>query len=473
MTSIDIKDPKAFGANIDEVYQATKGKIDFKFIRADVLKTKIEETDLLFIDTWHVYRQLKEELRLHADRARKYIILHDTTTFGLRGEDGGEGLIKAVDEFLSDNREWSIKEVFANNNGLTVLQRGAPKNPEHIHRDQTRMFSEAVPTPMARKKAKVYPKPDKIKFIVPVPDAPFYQWQVLVQINNFAKMGYDIDAHFLIGCFYGNISPFTQALAISPKIKAHIHLIPDTRTKEQEVYTASLKPFFLASYFRKFPAEKNNFYMYLDPDVIFLEHLNFEPFMHDDIWYESDTKSYLDVKYIKSKGEQLFYEMCEVAGVDPQMVIDNDMNCGGAQYITKNNTADLWDEVWKTSIPLFNHMKATEGKYHPKGDPYPIQSWTSEMWTTNWIAWKRGIKTKITRDLDFHWANHEMSYRRHAIFHNSGVPTKSDTNFCKSVYQNSPFRKPIVCKKESLSWLYVEEIRETEKNFPELMRFFP
>ena len=36
---------------------------------ADVRTVAIAETDLLFIDTWHVYAQLKEELRLHAGKA--------------------------------------------------------------------------------------------------------------------------------------------------------------------------------------------------------------------------------------------------------------------------------------------------------------------------------------------------------------------------------------------------------------------
>jgi hypothetical protein len=96
------------------------------YIKADVLKLEIEETDLLFIDTYHVYKQLKEELRIHADKARKYIAFHDTYTFGLVGEDGREknGLLSAVIEFMLENPNWKFKTYKTNNNGLLVIERG-------------------------------------------------------------------------------------------------------------------------------------------------------------------------------------------------------------------------------------------------------------------------------------------------------------------------------------------------------------
>src|SRR5262249_17234458 len=78
---------------------ALAGETEFVFRQEDVLQADIEETDLLFLDTWHVYQQLKAELRRHAPKARKYIVLHDTTTYGDKGEtDGHKGLWPAVEE---------------------------------------------------------------------------------------------------------------------------------------------------------------------------------------------------------------------------------------------------------------------------------------------------------------------------------------------------------------------------------------
>lgn len=98
--------------------------IDFRFEQADTRTLTIEPTDLLFIDTFHVYEQLRCELERHAEKARKFIVMHDTETFGDKGEDGATpGLWGAVEEFLAVHPEWSIVERRTNNNGLSVLVR--------------------------------------------------------------------------------------------------------------------------------------------------------------------------------------------------------------------------------------------------------------------------------------------------------------------------------------------------------------
>ena len=100
-------------------------KTEFCFKKENTLRAEIEPTDLLFIDTLHTYEQLSVELTLHASKANRYIVLHDTLTFGKRGETGGEGLRRAVQEFLSQNSQWSVTADFKNNNGLMVLENTA------------------------------------------------------------------------------------------------------------------------------------------------------------------------------------------------------------------------------------------------------------------------------------------------------------------------------------------------------------
>jgi hypothetical protein len=93
-------------------------------IQADVLTIHIDSTDLLFIDTLHNYHQLTQELSRHHDRVSKYIVLHDTETFGSRDEIGqGPGLRLAITEFIDKNPQWRIQSQVTHNNGLTVLQR--------------------------------------------------------------------------------------------------------------------------------------------------------------------------------------------------------------------------------------------------------------------------------------------------------------------------------------------------------------
>jgi hypothetical protein len=99
--------------------------------------------DMIFIDTWHVYGQLKRELNKFKSIINKYIVMHDTTVDGIYGETirqnmGAErqsivsgipveeinrGLIPAIDEFLLENPEWRLKIKLENNNGLTILER--------------------------------------------------------------------------------------------------------------------------------------------------------------------------------------------------------------------------------------------------------------------------------------------------------------------------------------------------------------
>jgi len=103
---------------------ADKEGIEFEFILMNDLLLDLEETDLLFIDTFHTGPHLKAELKLHADKARKYIIMHDTETFGTVGNDGvSKGLEYAIVGFLCNNVNWILKEKLTNNNGLTVLER--------------------------------------------------------------------------------------------------------------------------------------------------------------------------------------------------------------------------------------------------------------------------------------------------------------------------------------------------------------
>lgn len=106
-----------------KTFKSLAKNVKFKFVIADVLKVVIDKTDLLFIDTRHTYKQLKKELKLHGSKVRKYIIFHDTITFGDRGEDNTTpGLVMAINEFLKENEHWQIEKIFKYNNGLTILR---------------------------------------------------------------------------------------------------------------------------------------------------------------------------------------------------------------------------------------------------------------------------------------------------------------------------------------------------------------
>lgn len=131
--------------NISELLFLTHSlpiKIEYEWKNNLDLELK-ERYDLTFIDTWHVYGQLKRELIKFAPITNKYIIMHDTTidewkseifrvnsnaeelskTSGFSIEEIEKGLWPAVQEFLDANKDWVLHERYTNNNGLTILRR--------------------------------------------------------------------------------------------------------------------------------------------------------------------------------------------------------------------------------------------------------------------------------------------------------------------------------------------------------------
>ena len=136
LISYDIADPSNWGGSIQDVYDTAEAYgLDFEFKLADVLKVEIDETDLLFLDTAHVYSQVKAELELHSSKVKKYICFHDTTLYEFideskghentwEGQSSERGIWPAIEEFLEENKNiWRLKERFKNNNGLTIIER--------------------------------------------------------------------------------------------------------------------------------------------------------------------------------------------------------------------------------------------------------------------------------------------------------------------------------------------------------------
>jgi len=114
--------------NVDDVERITKDSgIDFKFIKQSTLEAEIEECDLLFVDSYHSYDQVKAELARHACRVKKWIMFHDTTTFGdhdqspAGGHGAGRGLWLAIAEFLSASPAWKLIARHTDCNGLTII----------------------------------------------------------------------------------------------------------------------------------------------------------------------------------------------------------------------------------------------------------------------------------------------------------------------------------------------------------------
>ena len=119
--------------------------VDLSFVQGDSATVSLPESDMMFIDTWHVYGHLIRELRMHSTRVRKFIAMHDTQIDGEHGEslrvgwdpraqavssgypeeDIRRGLKPAIADFLGsdDGVNWCVALEHTHNNGLTVLCR--------------------------------------------------------------------------------------------------------------------------------------------------------------------------------------------------------------------------------------------------------------------------------------------------------------------------------------------------------------
>ena len=126
--------------------------VNVEYMWTDDLKLELDKpVDMTFIDTFHVYGQLKRELKKFSKMTNKYIIMHDTTVDEYNSEivrkccqkmekakDAAtkmskamnftvnellKGLWPAVEEFLAENKNWKLLERYKNNNGLTVLMK--------------------------------------------------------------------------------------------------------------------------------------------------------------------------------------------------------------------------------------------------------------------------------------------------------------------------------------------------------------
>lgn len=95
----------------------------FKFEQADTRKLDIIPCDLLFVDTLHTADQIRAEL-LHGDVARM-IAIHDTApeAFGVKGEDGGEGIRLPIQEWLEARPHWRCEYETDKGYGMMLLKR--------------------------------------------------------------------------------------------------------------------------------------------------------------------------------------------------------------------------------------------------------------------------------------------------------------------------------------------------------------
>ena len=311
----------------------------------------------------------------------------------------------------------------------------------------------------------------KLRYICVQPRILYYAWQVEVMINNFIANGINPNAiDVLVAYNLNDATSSEENISIWNKlvngyVDVNFYFYEDIRQQPIR-YISSIRPNILKQHFQKYRELSNEVFFYHDCDICFTKPVDFSHLLEDNIWYVSDTNSYINYDYINSKGHGVYDKMCEIVGIDKNIPIQNNMDSGGAQYILKNLTADFWRKVESDCENLFykitimnDIIKQNDTSYHE------LQIWCADMWCVLWNGWLFNNDIQIHNDLNFSWATSGIQeWCTHTIFHNAGV-TNSSKMFYKALYRN---KLPYTINLKDFdntycSYNYVNEILKTKK----------
>ena len=309
-----------------------------------------------------------------------------------------------------------------------------------------------------------------ILFVTAQPDVPYFHWQVRVYVENFVSLGIKPNQiHVVFGIVNPNSEPTNESLELK-KLGINIHHYYDNR--EFKHYIPNIKPYLIYNWLKENPENGECFFLH-DADIIFRELPNFEELLKDDVIYLSDTIGYIGYEYIidccrryekkhpNSEINQLLNEMCDVVGINPELVKINQENSGGGQYLIKNTDWMIWEKIYMDSTPLYDQMMDYQKRFPIS--PGEIQFWTAEMWSLLWNLWYFNKKTKITDKLSFSWATEGITeYNNNPILHMAGVtPDLKTTKFFKGDFINvNPLEK---LKEDENFFDYIDENSSTKK----------
>jgi len=281
-------------------------------------------------------------------------------------------------------------------------------------------------------------KKNQLQYICVQPYNVYYSWQVDIMLNNFIENGIEESYIHILLSYDSEVDTKTYYVwnKIIEKYKdVNFYFYSDLRVNKN--YISSIRPNVLMQFYKEYPEFSSKKIFYHDCDIVFTKPVDYSEFIKDNIWYLSDTNSYINSDYIKSKGFGVYEKMCDIIGINKDLPDFNKENSGGAQYIIKNVDWKFWQKVENDSERLFteithlnNEIKKENSEYHE------LQIWCADMWSVLWNAWLYGHKTKIIPEMDFCWPTDGIyNWDKTNIYHNAGVTSDRKDMFNKTDYQ--------------------------------------
>ena len=324
------------------------------------------------------------------------------------------------------------------------------------------------------------------------PDDQYFIWQNHLYIESCLNQGFTQDQIQILlykpknRQFNNNWNKLKE---IYPDI--NIFLYEDKGVQQfLGVYIPILRPHILWQHFEVYPELKDKTIIYTDSDILWLDTLNINHLLLDNINYVSDASSYLNYSYFENKYKQVIpekleeaklvdflKEVCNIVGVDKKIVIDNNNNTGGVQYILKNIDADFWKKVETDVLKIRLYLQQVN-KIYFKNENDGIQSWCADLWAVQFNLWYRNLETKVVKELDFAWATEPIEKLNSCtIYHNAGVTGKYMNDipyFYKGAYHTgqNPFLdehlETVINNEQSkkyCTWYYTNKLLELKNKY--------
>lgn len=286
-----------------------------------------------------------------------------------------------------------------------------------------------------------------MKYICAQPENLYYRWQIDVMIDSFLENGVQESDIIILSSTETN--EFDILRDKYPNVNFHRYYSPLHK------YLPAIKPYLMYLYFKDHPEEEQ--YFYHDADVILTKPL---PQFENGI-FMSDTISYIGHGYIKSKGQEVVDLVCDTIGLEERILIEQQDNSGGCQFVFNTMPADVWRRAFRYSYHLYENLTkyntANADKYK---DTYPIQAWTAEMWGTLYAMWYFGYYGKVDDRLDFAWSTDPIErIDDNCILHNAGVSDQPNL-FKKSNYISELPPCNLEIDQTKCSAYYYEKVKE-------------
>lgn len=295
-----------------------------------------------------------------------------------------------------------------------------------------------------------------IRFVSAQPDEPRYIWQSHVYLHNFLAKGIRPQQCVALFSTEPNQQPSPQLRELQIHFpEVDIQIYPDTRDADGQSYAASIQPHLIAKAYREHPNWNDRVLFFHDCDIVFRRLPDFDVMLrtHPGCCLLSDSISYIGYTYLHNCCETIRQEnpalppdhllecMCNVVGIDVNVIKDNEPGSGGAQYLFQGVDVQYWDKVYHDSVQLAALFETYSRLYNLKRPTSKyIQVWTAGMWAYLWNLWWRGHRTMISREMDFQFSC-ESSNSNKPIIHMAGLPAElKSTHFDKQDWND---RNPI------------------------------